>query len=563
MNPTSELGQPALFRIVSGSDIPNDLSERERRLLVGALNFHALVAPSRVLEVHVYDGDAHQLPRTTDDTTFHGLATSYRNRLFSLEIESLVPAENRQPIAAEGPAQELRAGRTRHIRLTRDAVLSADPPRDVARGRLRRAARAVRTRWPLAYDTLRDIELLRHRKPLHAPIARLDYPSLFAPGGIHEDSEIVMAPSAPEGAPRAVIFGLHWFELGGAEHWALESIRLAREAGFLPIVMTSRDSHQPWIQRQELDGAVLVPFSEATTSSQTPGVEEVLRGIFANFDVRGVVVHHNQWMYDRVAWMRLSRPSIPIVDSTHIVEYRGGGYPVSSAIVDAYLTTHHVISPSLKDFLVDVQALPAEKVLMAPLAGLTAGESDMSFRRRQPGEPFTVAFVGRMARQKGPELFVKTVSRLRARGHRDIRFIMHGDGELAGWVDGMIAAGGLQDVIERRSSADPVAATLERSHLLVVSSHNEGLTLTTLEALTHGVPVVSTDVGAQRDVLPPRALVARRAHRAVRELTERVAWLAGDEAAREQLWLDERAAEKHLHEVTSASQWFAEEVSTW
>ena len=40
------------------------------------------------------------------------------------------------------------------------------------------------------------------------------------------------------GAQPAVIVGLHWFELGGAERWAFETVKLVREAGLLPIVIT-------------------------------------------------------------------------------------------------------------------------------------------------------------------------------------------------------------------------------------------------------------------------------------------------------------------------------------
>jgi len=140
---------------------------------------------------------------------------------------------------------------------------------------------------------------------------------------------------------------------------------------------------------------------------------------------------------------------------------------------------------------------------------------------------------------------------------------MHGYGELAGWVDDVIAAEGMTADIVRRTSATPVTETLDEAHVLVVSSHNEGLTLTTLEAITHGVPVVSTDVGAQRDVIPAAALAPRYAHRGSRRLAELVAPLIDDETAREALWRKERKAEKKLLSQPSASSSFKEEVSSW
>ncbi|MEV8369417.1 glycosyltransferase [Microbacterium sp. NPDC064584] len=555
------LGQPAVFRLTSDPE-PADLSLRERRLLVGALNFHALMAPGRELTVHAYDGDWTTLPRTTDDSTFDGMSRQFRSRLFTIGMASEVVVEAGSDTEASVGARAFASGAVRHVHISRDEVLDFDPPREHSTSAIRRALRAVRARTPLLYDEARDIELLRHRRSITHRAARRRFRDEFAPGGIHEDGVLLPAPPCPDGAPRAALIGMHWFELGGAERWAFETVKLVKEAGLIPIVLTNRDSHHPWIGRAELDGALLIPFSEPTVGSQTPGTEELLRAVLRTFDVRGVVVHHNQWLYDRLHWLAMSRPGMPIIDSTHIVEYRGGGFPHSSVRVEEVITTHHVISPTLQRWMVQSQGVAAEKVVMAPLAGLTVADAESTFRAKDDAAPFTVAFIGRMARQKAPEVFLAMVHRLRTEDV-PLRFIMHGDGELASWVDDLIAAYGLRDAVERRGSAVPVDQTLAEAHVLVVTSHNEGLTLTTLEAISHGLPVVSTDVGAQSDIIPPRALVNRNVHLAARQAAQKVAWLASDEGAREALWRDERAAEKKLLSAASASEWFTQEVASW
>ena len=564
MTPESVLGQPALFRLTRQDELPTDLSERESRLLVGALNFHALMAPERDLVVHAYDGGWDSLPRTTDDTTFDGMSRAYRSRLFTVGMRSLVLREARTPTASETAARGLIDSPERHIHISRDDVLEHDPPRDISPDPIRRILRRIRARAPLLYDEARDLELLRHRASYVRRARRRDYEGEFEGRGPHRDGEIVSAVAGPpHGAPRAALVGMHWLELGGAELWAFESIRLLREAGLLPIVLTNRDSNQPWVSRSELDGALVIPFSEATSRSQTPGVEELLRALLRTYDIRGVVVHHNQWLYDRLHWLARARPDLPIVDSTHIIEHRGGGFPLSSVLVEDVITTHHVISPSLARWMRDTQGVAAEKIVMAPLAGLTVNSrEDAAFRPRSSDEPFRVVFVGRMARQKAPEVFVEIAHRLRGSTAR-LEFVMHGDGELASWVQDIIDHEGLTGVIRRRGSSVPVSVTLGEAHLLVVPSHNEGLTLTTLEALAHGVPVISTDVGAQSDIIPRRALAPRSVHRAVTHLAAKIEWLAGDEAAREDLWRDEKEAEKRLLAARTASQWFAQEVSTW
>ena len=198
---------------------------------------------------------------------------------------------------------------------------------------------------------------------------------------------------------------------------------------------------------------------------------------------------------------------------------------------------------------------------MAPLGGLTVELKESEFRHRAAAEAFTVAFIGRMARQKAPEVFVAMAQRLRDQG-RDFRFIMHGDGEMTTWVDDLIRGYGLADIV-RRDSSVPVSQTLDEAHVLVVTSHNEGLTLTTLEAIAHGVPVVSTDVGAQSDIVPRRALVSRKAHRAVARGCSRRRGARRRRGRASRAVARRAEAEKKLSAHPAASTWFAKEVQTW
>lgn len=558
--PHSVAGYPAVFEVLEGGELLEGLSPREARILVGAADFHAFCAPGRTLELFLYDGDEELTPRTTDDRTFDGLSRVFRSRIGRLRIRSRVAESGPLPLGRR--SAELIAAPSRHLHVSPDALLALPPRRWRPKDPVRRALRALRTRQPLLYDQARDLELLRFRRALRRPAVRRDYDAEFAPGGVHADSRIVPAPPAREGAQPAVLIGMHWYELGGAERWAFETVRIVREAGLLPIVISNVDSQHPFICRPELDGAMVIPMSEPTYLSQEPGVEPFLRGVLTEYDLRGVIVHHNQWLYDRLPWIRRSRPEVPIVDSTHIVEYRGGGYPVSAVRADRAIDLHHVISPSLRRWMVETQGVDAEKVVMAPLGGLTVDQEAAVLAPRHTEGELTVAFVGRMSRQKSPEIFVAMASALQKRRVK-ARFIMHGDGELDEWVDDLVAGLGPGAAVIRRTSADPVARTLADADLLAVTSHNEGLTLTTLEAVAHGVPVISTDVGAQSDVIPPDALFSNHPVRGVREAVELVARLCEDESARRKLWETEKTMIGELLDTMSATQWLSGVVAEW
>ncbi len=530
-------------------------------MFVGALNAHTLTTPGRDLTVHLYHPYSGYRPRTSDDRTFDGRSRLYRHRRTTVVVRGTFAATPSELIDAR--QAHLLEGTTRHVMISADETASARPeflaPDDL-RGKV---LRKMRVTAPLLYNQLRDAELLRYSRRLRTPIERATDRTLFEVKGPFATARMNPAGPVTDGAPAAVLIGMHWFEMGGAERWAFETVRLVREAGLLPVVLTNRDSHHELITAPELDGALLIPLSEVTAMTQTPGSEQLLRALCENLDLRGVVLHHNQWLYDRLPFLRRSRPSLPLVDSTHIIEYRGGGFPASSAEASDYLDLHHVISPALGRWMTQVQKIPESKVVVAPLGGLTVDASlDVEREPLPEDRPFTVAFIGRLARQKAPEIFIEAAARVH-RERPDIRFILHGHGELNQWVTDLVASAGLDEVLERRDGTVPVDETFADADLLAITSHNEGLTLTTLEAITHGVPVISTDVGAQADILPPEALAPRNTHRAVRKIADLVLGLADDDAALQRLWESERAAERDFLARQSANDWFKEMVSQW
>jgi glycosyltransferase involved in cell wall biosynthesis len=366
---------------------------------------------------------------------------------------------------------------------------------------------------------------------------------------------------APQRGP-AVIFGLHWLELGGAERWALDTVQLAAEAGFTPIVITDRESAHPWITRPELDGAVVVPLTHRLDPADEAAF---LNGVLATFDVRGVHVHHNTWLYQRLPWLRSVRPDLPMVDSLHILEWRTGGFVDIAVRMSNVIDTHHVISPALRDYLIGRQGLPAEKIKLATLANLT---TDAVFApttaEHGTDHKFTVAFVGRFTQQKRPYLFLQLAAKLHKSSVGDrVRFIMQGDGELATEVHALRSRLGLSEVLEVRGPDQPVSRTLAEADALVVSSDNEGLTLTSFEATSAGVPVISTDVGSQASLVADGLLMPRHPYPFLQQAAARIETMLSSAEARKK-WLDEQVSKATAFaKLPDARSWTRELYQGW
>ena len=365
-----------------------------------------------------------------------------------------------------------------------------------------------------------------------------------------------------EGREPAVIFGLHWLELGGAERWAMESIALAQAQGLRPIVITDVPSAHPWIVRAELDGAIVLALTHPV--EQPEHSEPELEALATNFDIKGVFVHHSRWLYDRLPWLRHRIPGVQVASTHHILEYNGGGYPALGAALDEYIDVHHVISPQLEDWLVRVQGIPADKIALAPLIGLTTtGEVATQARPRIDPAVLTLGFIGRFAAQKRPYLFTKLVRELTGVPGLTVKVVIQGGGELEHFVRKDIDSHGLAGIVEWVGEGAPVSDTLARIDCLVLSSQNEGLTLTTLEALAAGVPVISTDVGSQRTVIVPDALVSRDPGRFLAGAGAVIKRMAESEDYRVDVWRREVALAQDFTEYQSAHDWAGKLFDAW
>jgi glycosyltransferase involved in cell wall biosynthesis len=108
-----------------------------------------------------------------------------------------------------------------------------------------------------------------------------------------------------------------------------------------------------------------------------------------------------------------------------------------------------------------------------------------------PGErPLTVAFVGRLSHEKGPDLFAAL-----SQAAPGPRYEVFGDGPLR--ADCATAAPG---VVFHGARAG-MAGAWEGVGLLAITSRAEGLPLAALEAMAHGIPVLAFAVGGLPDLV--------------------------------------------------------------
>lgn len=112
---------------------------------------------------------------------------------------------------------------------------------------------------------------------------------------------------------------------------------------------------------------------------------------------------------------------------------------------------------------------------------------------RLPNEGIVVGFVGRLTGVKRPDRFLKVAAALPTATH-----VIVGDGPLRSHIEER--AGAIPNVILRDWHRD-IALVLSAIDILVLTSDNEGVPLSLIEAATMGVPVVTTNVGSVSEIV--------------------------------------------------------------
>lgn len=165
---------------------------------------------------------------------------------------------------------------------------------------------------------------------------------------------------------------------------------------------------------------------------------------------------------------------------------------VISPVADA----RFCVSPQILATRRDVDMVPAEKLHLVvngtPLPTIKSREVD----NRMP----VIGAVGRFIPAKDYLRLVDAVDELRRRGV-EFRLVILGDGPEMGKVRGRVAELALEQLVQLPGMVCDVGHWYCEFDIYVSSSIREGQPMALLEAMAHGLPVVSTDVGAAAETV--------------------------------------------------------------
>lgn len=159
------------------------------------------------------------------------------------------------------------------------------------------------------------------------------------------------------------------------------------------------------------------------------------------------------------------------------------------------------VGTRVRDELVEAGIGRRDQYVVVPPGTALGPLPDRAFARAVlgvPGEGPVVAFVGRLTRVKRPDRLVSVARELR-RLVPGVRFVVCGGGDAAGEIEA--AAEEFGDVMRPTGWRSDTETVYAAADLVLLTSDNEGMPVSLIEAGLAGVPVVATNVGSVGEVV--------------------------------------------------------------
>jgi glycosyltransferase involved in cell wall biosynthesis len=149
----------------------------------------------------------------------------------------------------------------------------------------------------------------------------------------------------------------------------------------------------------------------------------------------------------------------------------------------------------------------SETQLVTVYTGIDLGRFDGRVDRHKirislkvPDQAFLIGTVGRLSKQKAPADFVNAAA-LTHQHFPDAHFVWVGDGELMGQMQELVCSLGLENVFHFAGRRDDIPDVLKAMDCFVLASHWEGFSLSVLESMAAGLPVIISQVSGAAEAV--------------------------------------------------------------
>lgn len=323
---------------------------------------------------------------------------------------------------------------------------------------------------------------------------------------IIEKKEDIVIPKWKDNAKTQILMMIPWMTTGGADKFNLDVVKRMDKNKYEFTIVTTEPNENDW--RQEFE-------EYATVYDLTSFLDRKYWTSFINYliekkNIKLIFNTNSQYGYSILPYLKVKHPEIPIMDYIHMEEWywRNGGFSRDSSSISSIIDKTYVCNKNSEQILIkhfkrnpqDVDTMYIgvdEKIFDSRKFNKTQTLKELGI---ETNKKFIISYICRIAEQKRPYLLLEIIKKLKEK-RQDFVFVIAGDGPFLAEMkrkaknykiyNDMVFLGNIKNTQKIYAISD----------ITINCSIKEGLALTTYESLAMGVPVVSSDVGGQKELI--------------------------------------------------------------
>ena len=311
-----------------------------------------------------------------------------------------------------------------------------------------------------------------------------------------------------DGKKKNLLFIFPWFKLGGADKFNYDLISSIDKEKYNITMITTEPCDYVWRQRFEKYGEVF----DLTTFLHRKDWPAFLHYIMKTRKIDLVFESHSYFGYYVIPWLKSYFKEVTFVDYIHAENWgwRNGEYPRDSTAIAKILEKTYTCTKFLRETMKNKMGRTTDNV-MPVYIGVDEEEfdenkvkieddKDLAIKYEKYKDKKIILYCCRISIEKRPILALRILKKMLEKDKNVVLFVV-GDGDKLRAMKKMATKMQIEENVEFFGSKKNVKPFYKACNVELICSLSEGLTLTTYEAMSMKRPVVSANVGGQKELI--------------------------------------------------------------
>lgn len=305
-----------------------------------------------------------------------------------------------------------------------------------------------------------------------------------------------------------ILFIIPWMVTGGADLFNLSLVKgLNKERYEITILSTEPNEN---VLRQEFENNENVRVYDLTSFLDKRYWVAFVNYIIQKENINLIFNSNSKTGYSMLPYIKSMYPEIPILDYVHMEEWynRNGGYSRYSSMYNSIIDKTMVCNGNSKKILEEHFKRNPDEVQTVYIGVDEEKFNPDRYNKEELEKKYLggttnkkiISFICRISEQKRPLLFLEIIKKLKEK-RQDFNVLVVGDGNLLGKMKEKAKKMNLLEDIIFLGEIKNTGEIYKISNVTVNCSLKEGLALTSYESLSMNVPIVSSDVGGQKELI--------------------------------------------------------------